>query len=79
MFRTIVRAMLVVLLVVGVAGMAPAGGGADPAAAATAAPVFVRAWGTPGTGAGTFNSPRGVAVLASMGYVYVADPGNHLV
>ncbi len=39
---------------------------------------LVRVIGDPGGGSGLFNTPSGVAVDHS-GFVYVADPGNHLV
>ena len=38
--------------------------------------MFVKEWGTAGSGDGQFNSPFGVAV-DSNGDVYVADTGNH--
>src|SRR5215510_9916480 len=39
------------------------------------APPFLLQWGTPGTGAGQFEGPSGVAVDAG-GHVYVSDLGN---
>ena len=39
------------------------------------APLLLLQWGTPGTGAGQFDSPSGVAVDAG-GHVYVSDLGN---
>jgi uncharacterized repeat protein (TIGR01451 family) len=39
-------------------------------------PIFVRAWGSPGSGDGQFNAPGGVTV-GSNGDVYVADTGNN--
>ena len=44
-----------------------------------AAPVFVRAWGSAGSGNGQFNSPDAVGVSPVTGDVYVADRGNHRV
>ena len=42
-----------------------------------AAPVFVRTWGTSGSGNGQFNNPDAVGVSPATGDVYVADRGNH--
>src|SRR5215471_4101413 len=36
----------------------------------------ISSFGTPGAGAGQFQSPRGVAIQASSGNVYVVDSGN---
>jgi len=38
--------------------------------------VFLRSWGTAGSGQGRFNGPSGIAVEGS-GKVYVADTANH--
>ncbi len=43
------------------------------------APVFVQAWGTPGSGDGQFNNPDAVGVSPVTGDVYVADRGNNRV
>jgi sugar lactone lactonase YvrE len=40
--------------------------------------TVVRTWGSPGSGPGQFNSPRGIALDPS-GRVYVVDSGNHRV
>lgn len=48
---------------------------AAPAAALDNPPPFVRTWGSPGTGAGQFQGPEGIAADTS-GNLYVADAGN---
>lgn len=42
----------------------------------TSSGVFVRTWGTSGTGPGQFNAPWGIAVDSNTGNVYVMDSGN---
>jgi len=37
----------------------------------------LKVWGSQGTGEGQFQDPRGIAVDAERGYVYVVDSGNH--
>jgi DNA-binding beta-propeller fold protein YncE len=41
--------------------------------------VFLRGWGSLGSGPGQFNEPWGLAVDAGRGFVYVADTWNHRV
>lgn len=63
---TAVRAVLILVLYSAFAGPA----------AAQSPPVFIRGWGSPGSGDGQFNWPMGIAVDAN-GNVYVSDSGNH--
>lgn len=64
------------LAIVPVLALSLAAGVAPLAAQAVACGDFVLQWGTPGTGAGEFASPTGIATDPS-GNVYVVDSGNN--
>ncbi len=66
----VVRLLVLTLL----AATSAVAAGTGPAVTAENHP-FITEWGTPGTGDGQFDGPRGVAVDGD-GFVYVVDTGN---